>query len=114
MVINTFKIGEKNYTITFTMNILCQMKAAGFNVADMGDMDDDFELYRKLLFYGLQKFHKKEVKSLEVAGDIMDEYIDEHSDLSELVKILMKSLFKCLGIKVEEDNSGDEGNQIDQ
>lgn len=97
------KIGDKKYTLKYTVNIICEMDANGFNIMDMEEQEMSVTVLRQLFYYGLKKYHRKEVTSEEVAGDLMSDYLEEEGNsFTQLSDLLNKALFSSLGIKDED------------
>jgi hypothetical protein len=68
--------GEQTYTLRPTMNALCVVQKRtgqtyGQLVAAMATMD--LTALRDLLFAFLQPYHAKQIKTVEAAGDVIDE-----------------------------------------
>ena len=93
------EINGKKYALKFNINTLCQMTADGINVMTMNETAMDFSVIRALFFYGLQKFHRNEIHDVEVAGDLISDYIDNGGDFEAFANILTQALMKSLGIK---------------
>lgn len=89
------KIGNKVYYLKFDINTICNLQDGGVNVLTL-DNSIDFKTLRTLLFYGLQSVHRKEIKSLEDAGDVMSDFLLEES-LDVFAEILLNALTKSLG-----------------
>ena len=91
-------INGKEYLIRYDVNVLCNMHSAGLDVMKL-DGEFDIPTLRKLVFFGLQKFHKKEVKSEEVAGELISDYLEAEGTFEELSDVLAKTLTRAMGIK---------------
>lgn len=91
-------INGKEYLLRYDVNVLCDMHVAGLNVMTI---DDAFDIptLRKLVFFGLQKFHKKDVKTEERAGELISDYLEGDGTLEELSDTLSSVLTKAMGIK---------------
>lgn len=98
----TIKINNKEYVLKYTINTLCRMSANGFNVMNLGEQTMDFVAIRELFFYGLQKYHSKEINDSEAAGDLMSDYLDCGGDFEGLAQLITEALTHSLGIKQTE------------
>lgn len=91
-------INDKNYLLHYDVNTLCDMHANGLDVMTLDEIFD-IPTLRKLVFFGLQKFHKKEVKTEEKAGELISDYLNGDGTLDELSTVLAAVLTKSMGIK---------------
>lgn len=95
------EINNKNYEIKYTINTLIRMEEDGLDVMHMDTLINNisFSLIRKLFYYGLINSVGKSL-TLNKAGDMMDEYLEEH-DYKELMTTLLNELAKSLGYDVD-------------
>ena len=105
----TVKVGKKDYFLNYDINTLCIMKAQGFNVMKLEEMETDFEVIRDLLYFGLFRFQKDISK--EEAGDIMSDFIQEGNSIDTVADIIMDALGKALGMKFNGEEDEEEGKQ---
>ena len=91
------EINNKNYEIKFTINVLIRMEEDGIDVMHMENLMNNmnFALIRKLFYYGLINSAGKSL-TLNKAGDMMDEYLQENS-YRDLMTVLLSELAKSLG-----------------
>ncbi len=92
-------VNETPYTIKYTINTLCDMKGAGIDVMKMDDAELDFVAIRALFFFGLQKQHKADIKTVEAAGELMSDYLESGGTFEELSSIITNSLTRSLGLE---------------
>ena len=92
-------INKKDYLLRYDINTLCEMSNAGLDVMTI-DEGFDFVTLRQLIFYGLQKFHKKEVTTLEVAGELISDFLEAEGTLDELSQALANAINRALGVRV--------------
>lgn len=95
------EIGNKEYEIKYTINALIRMEEDGLDVMHMDQIINNinFSLIRKLFYYGLINSVGKSL-TLNKAGDMMDEYLENH-DYKELMTTLLSELAKSLGYDVD-------------
>lgn len=98
------KIDGKEYTIKYTINILCEMTKAGIDVMNLDSIVFNMINLRSFFYYGLKSADKKITENK--AGDIMDAYIQEGHEFNDIMEIIMSALAESLGSK-EQDNEGD-------
>ena len=94
------KINNKDYLMKFDMNTVCAVKATedlNIFMLDETQMADPLVL-RTLFYHGLQAFHRKEVKTKEMAGELMSDYFAQGGTLQDLFIILNKSIASALGL----------------
>ena len=96
------KVGAKTYYLKFDINTICNLSLDGINVLTL-DGALDFVVLRALLFHGLQGVHRKEVTSVEDAGDVMSAYLENGGDLGELAVTISNALVRSLGQTVNAD-----------
>lgn len=89
------KVGNKVYYLKFDINTLCNLEANGINVLGIQGAID-FNTLRALCYHGLQRIHGKDVATIEDAGDIIADFL-ENGTLEEFANILIDSLSKALG-----------------
>lgn len=83
-----FQIGEKTYTLRFDMNAIAELEeASGMTMPQIAATLQDetkigVRLIRAILWAGLQRYHKEEVKTLEDAGELLSE-ADSIQELSQ-------------------------------
>lgn len=91
------KVGNKEYTLKFTTNALCELEDRlnkGFSeiVMDAASKNiPSLNTVRCLLFCACMQYHKEEVSSLEVAGAIIDE-----AGFKEVLVAVVKTIAACL------------------
>lgn len=97
----SLKIENKVYSLKIDINTVCQMKANGIDVLDMSNIDlSDIVVLREIFFYSLQKFHKKEINTVEKAGTLMTQYLDsEEGSFQEFAKTIAIVMSRSLGNK---------------
>lgn len=97
----SLKIENKVYSLKIDINTVCHMKANGIDVLDMGNIDlSDIVVLREIFFYSLQKFHKKEINTVEKAGTLMTQYLDsEEGSFQEFAKTIAIVMSRSLGNK---------------
>lgn len=95
------EINNKQYCLKLDVNTVCQMKTNGIDILDMENLDfSDMRVLRDLFFYSLQKYHKKDYKNVETAGDLMSDYLDADGDFQELARLITLTISRSLGAKV--------------
>ena len=97
------KVGNKTYYIKFTINTLCNMESDGINVMKIDEDSVTFNLLRGLLFHGLQAIHRKEIQTMDDAGEVMDICLEELG-VQEFADVLMGALTKSLGKLIQVDS----------
>ena len=106
------EINNKEYEIKYTINTLIRMEEDGLDVMHLENLINNinFSLVRKLFYYGLINSVGKSM-TLNKAGDILDEYLEEH-DYRELMTMLLNELAKALGYDVDakEQEEAEESN----
>lgn len=70
-------VGERTFVLRMRLNGLCALqkrtqKSYGQLLAEVGETN--VETMRELIFTYLQPYHAKEIKTLEQAGDLIDDY----------------------------------------
>lgn len=90
------KINGKDYIISFNINTLCLMESNGFNVMNINEDSFNISTYRELFYYGLLRHHKKGM-TLEKAGELISDFLEENGDMAELTEKIMTALIKSLG-----------------
>jgi len=109
MNMRTLKVGEKEYRLKYTTNIMCQLeKMTGCGINKMSDAVGDFSTTRYLLWAGLQKFNHE--ITVESTGNLIDEYIENGGTTEELSKQMMDALKDGGFIAKDEKKTSDEGN----
>lgn len=98
MIDGNIQINNKNYFLSYSINVLCEMKADGIDVMKLNE-DMDFIQIRALFYYGLKRMHSKEIKTLEAAGDLMSDFLENGGDMELLGETISKALTHSLGIK---------------
>ena len=101
------EINNKEYEIKYTINTLIRMEEDGLDVMHLENLINNinFSLIRKLFYYGLMNSVGKSI-TLNKAGDMMDEYLEEH-DYKELMTMLLNELAKALGYDVDAKEQGE-------
>lgn len=101
------EINNKEYEIKYTINTLIRMESDGLNVMQMDQIINNisFTLVRKLFYYGLINSVGKSL-TLNKAGDMMDEYLENH-DYKELMTVLLSELARALGHDVDAKDQGE-------
>lgn len=98
MLINgTINVGKKDYYLNYDINTLCMMKGQGLDIMKLDQIEMDIIVIRSLFYFGLCKFQKE--ITLEDAGTLMSEYINEGNTFDGLADIITNALSKSLGIK---------------
>jgi hypothetical protein len=105
------EINNKEYEIKYTINTLIRMEEDGLDVMHLDNLINNisFALIRKLFYYGLINSAGKSL-TLNKAGDMMDEYLEEH-DYKELMTTLLNELAKSLGYDVDAKEQEESGNE---
>ena len=95
------EIGNKAYEIKFTINTLVRMEEDGIDIMHMENLMNNmnFALIRKLFYYGLINSAGKSL-TVNKAGDMMDEYLQENS-YKDLMNVLLSELARSLGYDVD-------------
>ena len=108
------EINNKNYEIKFTINVLIRMEEDGIDVMHMENLMNNmnFALIRKLFYYGLINSAGKSL-TLNKAGDMMDEYLQENS-YRDLMTVLLSELAKSLGYDVDAKEREEAGESDDE
>ncbi len=103
------EINNKEYEIKFTINTLVRMEEDGIDVMHMENLMNNmnFALIRKLFYYGLINSAGKSL-TVNKAGDMMDEYLEEH-DYRDLMTTLLSELARSLGYDVDAKEQGEAG-----
>ena len=109
---DTIKINDKDYVIKFNINTFCKMAKYEINVMALNEATMDFSMIRALFYYGLQKFHKETVLTVEDAGELMSDYIENDGDFEVFTNVLTNSLTKSLGIKDTPSTGKPKGKQM--
>ena len=101
------EIGNKAYEIKFTINTLVRMEEDGIDVMHMENLMNNmnFALIRKLFYYGLINSAGKSL-TVNKAGDMMDEYLENHN-YRDLMTALLTELAKALGYDVDAKEQGE-------
>lgn len=99
------KVGSKIYYLKYDINTICNLSMDGINVLTL-DGALDFVVLRALLFHGLQGIHRKEVATVEDAGNVMSAYLENGGDLGELALTISSALMRALGQTVNGDTEG--------
>lgn len=121
----TFKVKDKEYKIKFSINAMAendlmdrvQILFQGMDTNSAGVVKDFASCIRELLYVGSQKYNP--IGSLEEAGDLLDDYIDEHKEKGEkdIVSTFFVSILTdlqdegFLGDLLETMTSNQKGNQ---
>lgn len=90
------KINNKDYILAFDINTLCLMDANGFDVMNLDSNSFSISSFRELFYYSLMKFHKKGM-TVDKAGDLMSDYIEEGGEIAELTSKITLALTKSMG-----------------
>lgn len=91
------KVGDKEYTLKLTTNALCELENRlnkGVNeiiIAAASKEIPSLNTVRCLLFCACLEYHKEEVTSLEVAGEIIDE-----AGFKDAWTAVIKAIAACL------------------
>ena len=96
------KINGKTYYLKLRVNDIIRMKAEGVDIMKLDEgVDFDLELIRTIFYFALQTYHKDEVTSVEKAGELMGDYLDneEYGDFQELTKLVMIAVSNSMGAK---------------
>ena len=95
------EVNGKEYEIKFTINTLVRMEEDGIDVMHMENLMNNmnFALIRKLFYYGLINSAGKSL-TMNKAGDMMDEYLENHN-YRDLMTVLLSELAKSLGYDVD-------------
>lgn len=97
MINGAIKINNKTYYLKYTLNVLCEMEAEGFDVMGLSTLS--FTQLRSLFYYGVKSIHKDEIKTVEQAGDLVSAYIEDGGSLVALGNIMSDILTKSLGVQ---------------
>jgi hypothetical protein len=90
------KINNKDYILAFDINTLCLMDANGFDVMNLDNESFSISSFRELFYYSLMKYHKKGM-TLEKAGELMSDYIENGGDISDFSSKVTLALIKAMG-----------------
>ena len=95
------EVNGKEYEIKFTINTLVRMEEDGIDVMHMENLMNNmnFALIRKLFYYGLINSAGKSL-TVNKAGDMMDEYLENHN-YRDLMTALLSELARALGYDVD-------------
>ena len=95
------EVNGKEYEIKFTINTLVRMEEDGIDVMHMENLMNNmnFALIRKLFYYGLINSAGKSL-TMNKAGDMMDEYLENHN-YRDLMTALLSELARALGYDVD-------------
>ena len=106
------EIGNKNYEIKYTINVLCRMESDGLDVMHINNIIENvnFTLIRKLFFYGMLHACGKSLTENK-AGDMMDEYLENNS-YHDLMTMLISELAISLGYDLDKKDE-QEANESD-
>lgn len=96
MTDGTIKVGSKQYYLKFSINTLCNLAHEGIDVLQL-EGSFNFIILRALFFHALQEVHRKQVSTVEDAGDLMSEYLENGGDITELADILSNAITHALG-----------------
>lgn len=97
MVDGMIKINGKEYFLKYPINALIEMKAAGLDVMKMEEEMLDLEQMRTLFYYGLQKIHRDQIKTVLDAGELMSDYLEGEGSIDTFSQIVSRALIKSLG-----------------
>lgn len=105
----TLNINGKEYTLKFTINTMCAMEGAGIDVMNLDAIYFNMPIIRKFFYYALKSTNVKMTENK--AGELMDQYIGEGHDISDILDVIMETLAESLGSKenIEADEDVDEG-----
>lgn len=101
------EVNGKEHEIKFTINTLVRMEEDGIDVMHMENLMNNmnFALIRKLFYYGLINSAGKSL-TVNKAGDMMDEYLQENS-YKDLMNVLLSELARSLGYDVDANKQGE-------
>lgn len=99
----TINANGKEYTIKYTINVLCDMAKAGIDVMNFDTINFNMINMRNFFYYGLKSTDKKMTENK--AGDIMDAYIQEGHEFNDIMEIILTALAESLGSKDTEDEA---------
>ena len=101
------EINNKEYEVKYTINVLIRMEEDGIDVMHMENLMNNmnFALIRKLFYYGLINSAGKSL-TMNKAGDMMDEYLENHN-YRDLMTALLTELAKALGYDVDAKEQGE-------
>ena len=101
------EVNGKEYEIKFTINTLVRMEEDGIDVMHMENLMNNmnFALIRKLFYYGLINSAGKSL-TMNKAGDMMDEYLENHN-YRDLMTALLSELARSLGYDVDAKEQGE-------
>lgn len=107
-------VNNKEYEVKFTINTLVRMEEDGIDVMHMENLMNNmnFALIRKLFYYGLINSAGKSL-TINKAGDMMDEYLEEH-DYRDLMTTLLSELARSLGYDVDAKEQEKAGESNDE
>ena len=105
------EVNGKEYEIKFTINTLVRMEEDGIDVMHMENLMNNmnFALIRKLFYYGLINSAGKSL-TVNKAGDMMDEYLENHN-YRDLMTALLSELARALGYDVDAKNKAEESDE---
>ena len=95
------EVNGKEYEIKYTINTLVRMEEDGIDVMHMENLINNinFALLRKLFYYGIMSSAGKSL-TMNKAGDMMDEYLEENN-YRDLMNTLLSELARALGYDVD-------------
>jgi hypothetical protein len=96
MTNTVIKINNKDYLLAFDINTLCLMDANGFDVMNLDNEAFTISTFRELFYYALMRYYKKDL-TLEKAGEIMSEFLEEGGDMAEMTEKITTALTKAMG-----------------
>lgn len=101
------EVNGKEYEIKFTINTLVRMEEDGIDIMHMENLMNNmnFALIRKLFYYGLINSAGKSL-TMNKAGDMMDEYLENHN-YRDLMTALLSELARSLGYDVDAKEQGE-------
>lgn len=96
------EVDGRDYELKFTINTLCDMSAKGIDVMNFSDIKMTMPVLREMFHFALKKDVGKKL-TLNQAGDIMDEYIEDGHDFNELTDKILEALGNAMGSKEDRD-----------
>lgn len=95
-----FKVNKKDMMVNYTINSLVAMEVGmGRPFTQLFNEEEGISLadLRSIIYYGLTT-HQKDI-TLDEAGDLITDMIEEGKSLTEITELFMKELTKALGLE---------------
>lgn len=94
------EVDGKDYELKFTINTLCDMSAKGIDVMNFGEVRMDMNVMREMCYFALKDDVGKKL-TINKAGEIMNDYIQEGHTFNELSDKILEALGNAMGRKEE-------------